>query len=102
MTMNHRVVLLRREAGRDSVGQPIDTWAALPAIWADVRFQTGAEVLRAGAETTIVKASIRIRARTDVTAAMHVRYLGVEYDIKSALPDSKDRQFMFLVCESVS
>lgn len=101
MTMNHRVTLLKRTAGRDAAGQPVDSWVALPSIWANVKFQTGAEVLRANAETSIVRVSVRIRARTDVDGAWRVRYLGVEYDIKSALPDSNDRQFMFLVCESV-
>ena len=101
MTMNHRVTLMRREQGRDAAGQPVDGWTDVTTIFSNVKFQTGAEVLRANAETSIVRVSIRIRARADVDGAWRVRYLGVEYDIKSALPDSNDRQFMFLVCESV-
>lgn len=101
MTMNHRITLLRREEGKDAAGQKIQSWAALAPIWSDVRFQTGAEVLRADAETSVVRVSIRIRARTDVDNSMRVRYLTTEYDIESALPDSNDRQFMFLVCRSV-
>lgn len=101
MTMNHRVTLLTREQGRDAAGQPIDDWVDIATVFSNVRFQTGAEVLRANAETLIVRVSVRIRARNDVDGAWRVRYRGVEYDIKSALPDSSDRQFMFLVCESV-
>lgn len=98
--LNHRIELLRHVAGRDAAGQAVQSWAALPPIWADVLFQTGAEVMRAGADMSVVKCSIRIRARRAVDASMRARYLGVDYDIKSALPDSKDRDYMFLACES--
>jgi SPP1 family predicted phage head-tail adaptor len=97
--MNHRITLLQRTAGTDAVGQPVSTWADVATIWADVRFQSGAEVLRAGAEVSIKRASVRIRARADVGSAWRVRYAGEEYDIKSTLPDA-DRSFMFLVVES--
>lgn len=99
--MNHRVTLLNRATERDAAGQKADTWAELGSIWADVRFQTGAEVLRANAETSVVRVSIRIRARSDVDNGMRVRYLANEYDIESALPDSSNCQFMFLVCRRV-
>jgi len=102
MTMNQRVTLLKREQGRDAAGQPVEGWPEVATIWANVKFQTGAEVMRANAETSIVRVSIRIRARPDVDGAWRVRYLGVEYDVKSVLPDSADRQFAFIVCESVT
>lgn len=101
MTMNQRVTLLKREQGRDAAGQSNESWGDVATIWANVKFQTGAEVLRANAETSIVRASIRIRTRNDVDGTWRVRYLGAEYDVKSALPDSADRSFMFLVCESL-
>lgn len=97
--MNHRITLMRREAGFDPAGQPVTDWADVATIWADVRFQSGAEVLRANADVSVRRASIRIRARKDVDASWRVRYAGEEYDIKSALPDV-DRSFAFLVVES--
>lgn len=99
--LNHRVTLLNRSTGRNAAGEKVDAWAELSSIWADVRFQTGAEVLRANAETSVVRVSIRIRARDDVDNGMRVRYLAKEYDIESALPDSINSQFMFLVCRRV-
>jgi SPP1 family predicted phage head-tail adaptor len=98
--MNHRITLLRRQAGRDALNQPIEDWADVATIWADVRFQSGAEVLRANAEVSVKRASIRIRARKDIDASWRIRYQGEEFDVKSALPDD-DRSFVFLVCESV-
>lgn len=99
--MNDRIELLKRGAGRDAAGQPVESWDALPAIWADVKFQTGAESMRANVDVSIVKCSIKIRKRADVDASMRVRHHGIVYDIKAPLPDSNNRDFMFLVCESV-
>lgn len=98
--MNHRITLLKPPVGTDAAGRALKEWVSLPSIWADVRFQSGVEAIRGGADTSIVKVSIRIRARADVDTGMRAQYKGVEYDIKSALPDNNDRQFMFLVCES--
>lgn len=99
--MNDRITLQRRVEGEDTLGQPVDDWSTIAQVWAHVRFQSGAEVLRAGADTSIVKCSIRVRARTDVDTAARVLYKGKAYDIESALPDDRDRRFMFMVCEAV-
>lgn len=99
--LNHRITLLKRAASRNAANERVNGWVDLGDTWADVRFQTGAEVLRAGADVSIVKCSIRIRARPGIDASMGVRYLGVVYKISAPMPDSTDRQYMFLVCESV-
>lgn len=100
MKMNDRITLLKRESGRDAAGQPAETWPGVTTIWAHVKFETGAQVLRANADISVVRVSIRIRARTDVDQTFRVRHKGVEYDVKSVIPDSSDRAFMFLVCEA--
>ena len=98
--MKHRIKLMRRADGVDSVGQPSKGWILASEIWADVRFQSGAEVMRAGAEASVVKASIRIRARPDVDATMRAAYKDLTFDIQAVLPDN-DRSFAFLVCEAI-
>lgn len=100
--MNDRIVLLKRADVRDGAGQPVENWNPLPERWANILFQSGAEVMRANADVAIKKCSIRIRASRDVDESMRARYQGTIYDIKSVLPDSSDRDFMFLVCESTS
>jgi len=99
--LNDRIELLKREVGRDGAGQPVEGWPVLRPTWANVKFQSGAGAMRANADLSIVKCSIRIRAARDVDASMRARYAGVAYDIKAVLPDSDSRDFMFLVCESV-
>jgi SPP1 family predicted phage head-tail adaptor len=98
--MNHRITLLERLGGTSAAGRPSTTWVDVATIWADVRFQSGAEVVRGGADMSIKRASIRVRTRKDVDAGWRVRYAGEVYEIKGPpLPDA-DRQFMFLVCEA--
>lgn len=100
--MNDRITLQRREAGQDSIGQPTQAWADLHPVWAHVKFQSGAEAIRANAETSTAKVSIRIRARKDVDAGMRVKHKSWVFEIKSPpLPDDRDPRFMFLVCEVV-
>lgn len=97
--MNHRIALLQRAPGTNGAGQPSKVFNEVATIWADVRFQSGAEVLRAGADVAIKRVTIRIRARAGLDTGWRIRYQGEMFDIKSALPD-QDRSFMFLVCES--
>lgn len=90
---------MRRDAGVDSVGQPVTGWVDVATVWAHVLFQSGAEVLRANADVSVKRASIRIRARKDIDASWRVRYDGEEYEVMGPpLPD-KDPVFMFLICE---
>jgi SPP1 family predicted phage head-tail adaptor len=101
MKMNDRVTLLRRMAGRDAAGQAYENWVPRFDTWANVKFESGAQVLRSNADVSITRVSIRIRTRPDIDATHRVRYKGTDYDVKALLPDSADRAFMFLVCEAV-
>jgi SPP1 family predicted phage head-tail adaptor len=100
--LNDRITLQTRQAGVDEVGQPVETWADAAQVWANVRFQTGAEVLRNDLAASIVRISVRIRVLAGIDASWRLVFKDAAYNVKSALPDSEDRRFMFLVCESAS
>lgn len=86
---------------KDELGQPIPTWPELAKVWADIRFQSGLEAVRADAPVSVAKASIRIRRRTDVLPNMRVvDDEGRIYDIKAVLPDKQSRQYIDLLCET--
>jgi SPP1 family predicted phage head-tail adaptor len=86
---------------KDELGQPIPGWPDLDSMWGDIRFLSGLEASRADAPVSIVKASIRIRRRTDVLANMRaVDDEGRIYDIKAVLPNKQNRQYIDLVCET--
>ncbi|MOA62674.1 Phage head-tail joining protein [compost metagenome] len=54
--------------------------------------------IKADAEVSIVRASIRIRRRTDVDAGMRVLLGAVVYDIEAVLP-GPTREYADLVCK---
>ena len=101
MNMNDRITLQRPGPGAGKL-RAHATWEPIATVWANVLFPSGVEVVRAGAEVSIVKCSIRIRRRTDIDTAARVLFKGKAYDVESALPDGRDSHFMFLVCKAVT
>lgn len=97
-TLNSRVVIKSRSTTQDAIGQQVETWSTVATVWANIRFTSGKEAIKSGAETSTARASIRIRKRADVTAAMRVYHGSVIYDIEAVLPDEERREHCDLVC----
>lgn len=100
--LDKRVTLRTQTTGQDAAGQPGPGWTDLvPLVWANVRYNSGAESIKAGADTSVVKASIRIRYRAGVTAGMRVVYGTQVFDIKAMLPNQR-HGYIDLVCEVIN
>ena len=100
--LNTRITIEKRTAAVDAWGSPLpDAWAEVACVWSDFRHQSGSEAIRADAETSTVRASVRIRWRTDIDAGMRIVAGGAIYHIQAVLPDLKGRVFVDLVCERV-
>ena len=97
--LNRLVTLQQLVDGQDSIGQPVQTWEDLAQVWANIRYLNGIESIKAGGETSVAKASIRIRYRTDVTATMRVSIGETVFQIKAVLPDESGKQHVDLACE---
>jgi SPP1 family predicted phage head-tail adaptor len=100
--LNCIVTIKQLAAGQDAIGQPTTTWQDFASEWANILHPTGVESIQADAQSSTVKASIRMRKRTDVTEAMRVYYGTTIYEIKAVLPDETKRDRMDLSCERVS
>lgn len=100
--LNCRITLRQRVTGQDAIGQPVQTWADVAPVWADIRHPGGLETVKADADVSVVKASIRIRHRTGIDAGMQVVHGADIYDIKAVLPDSASKRHLDLVCELVA
>ena len=100
--LSTRVTLQARTTAADELGQPLDLWSDLATVWADVRHSGGLEVIRAGGQVSEVRASIRIRRRTDLTAGMRVVVGSVVYDIEAVLPHAGRQDHTDLVCKVVT
>ncbi|WP_284213875.1 phage head closure protein [Comamonas jiangduensis] len=97
---SHQIHIQRRTGGHDEWNSPNPQgWENITAkpIWANVRHQSGSESIRAGADVSIVRASVRIRWRTGVDAGMRVLHGGQVFDVEAVLP-SADRTHIDLVC----
>lgn len=100
-TLRHRINIEQRASGADALGQPVDTWEVVAEVWANIKHQSGLSAIKAGADTSIVQVSIRIRHRVGIDAGMRVTHAGDTYDIRAVLPDGK-KQYLDLVCQKVS
>ncbi|MFE1574319.1 phage head closure protein [Comamonas odontotermitis] len=99
--LRDRIKIQKRTGGVNEVGEPLpDGWEDYVSLWANVRHQSGSEAIRSGADTSTVKASVRVRWRTDLTAGMQMIHLGQIYDIEASLPGS-DRVWTDLLCRLV-
>ncbi len=87
---------------QDELGQPTGAWTTVCTPWVNVRFLNGAETIKAGAETSTAKVSIRGRYRTDLTSAMRVEIGSTVYQIKAVLPDEEGKEYVDLVCEVIA
>jgi SPP1 family predicted phage head-tail adaptor len=99
--LNRKITIQSIGSSVDSIGQPVETWSTFATTWANIRFLNGVESVKADAEVSVSKASIRIRYRQDITAAMRVSYNSITYQIKAVLPDEAKRDHVDLVCEVV-
>lgn len=103
-TLRHRVTIKARTAGKDAAGQPSTTWGTTVAdnVAADIRVLSGLETIRAGEQSTVSRASVRIRWRTGIDAGMRVYHGSTVYEITSVQPDMVRRDRVDLACEVVN
>lgn len=100
--LRDRITVQKMGSGVDEWGTPLPTdWQEYAKVWANFKHLTGSESIRSGADTSIVKASVRVRFRKDIDASMRVQHLGFTYDIEAVLPDDR-RVFMDLICKRVT
>ena len=98
--LRHRVTLQTLTVGQDDIGQPVTAWADTATVWADVRHLSGLSAIKAGADVSLTKASIRMRYRA-VNAGQRVVYGSEVFDVQAVLPDCK-KSYIDLVCEVAS
>lgn len=99
-SLKKRIQIEKRGPAVDDWGQPApEAWLPHVKLWANIRHLNGVETIKADAPTSVLRASIRIRYRTDIVASMRVAYQGKFYDIKAAVPDEVNREHVDLVCE---
>lgn len=100
--LNRRITIQILGAATDSWGTPIpgvENWIDVGKVWANIDTLSGLGTIKADAQVSTVKASIRVRWRTDLAAGMRVLHGTTVYDVKAVLPDASGREHVDLVCE---
>lgn len=98
-TLRDRITIQRRTGGKDGWGSPLpEGWEEVAKLWANVRHLSGSAAIKAGADVSVVRASIRIRRRSDVDAGMRVLFGTQVYEIEAVLP-GEAREHIDLVCK---
>jgi SPP1 family predicted phage head-tail adaptor len=94
------ITLQARDSGTDDAGQPVQTWADLASVWADIRGANGLNTIKASLDGLEINAySFRIRYRTDVDAAERVVFNGQNFDVKQVRHDHARKEWCDLICE---
>ena len=106
-SLNSKVILQSPADGFDEIGQPVTTWVDVVIdgtldnkIPADVRYQSGLSAIKAGADVSTAKASIRLRHRA-VNAGQRIKQGDTVFAIQAVLPDAR-RVYVDLVAEVVT
>ncbi|MDK4545145.1 phage head closure protein [Kingella kingae] len=87
----------------DEYGQIIKVWQEKCTVWANVKFQNGAEYQRANVDFGDKTASVRIRYRKDIHNQMRAVLLDFGDEImaiEAVLPDMVARKHIDLVCRA--
>ena len=94
--LRHLVSLQSRVDTVDALGQPSTSWLTVASVWANIKYLNGLSAIKAGADTSISKVSIRVRHGT-FNAGQRVVYGDEVFEIEAVLPDGK-KAFIDLVC----
>lgn len=98
--LKSQITIQAKTTSVDEYGEPLPgVWTDVATVWADIKHISGMETLRSGVELSVVRASIRIRYRTGLSAGMRAVHGARVYDIRAALPDEASREYVDLVCE---
>lgn len=98
--LNTRVNIEQRTSSQDELGQPIETWSLVAAVWGSVRHLSGVAAIKSGADGSTVKASFRIRYMAGIDSGMRVTVDGKHYNIVAILPNKAER-YIDLVAEVI-
>lgn len=100
--LNRLVTIKAPPTAQDAIGQPAGVWTTvISGIRANVLYLSGSESIKAGADTSSGKASIRIRYRAAVTAAMRVELGSTMFQINAVLHDEQAKDWTDLACEVI-
>ena len=81
--MDRKIVIEQLSVSQNAIGEAVETWAVLAAIWAEVNDLRGKEVIEARATQAEIDTIFRIRHIAGVKHDMRISHDGGYYNIRS-------------------
>ena len=81
--LDRRITIQALTATQDGAGQPVETWADLATVWANVQHLRGIEPFQGQEFNAQRKTVFKIRYRDDVDVTCQIIFDGDTYDIFS-------------------
>lgn len=100
-TLDTRIRIESPSTQVDSIGQPLDEWLLVTSLWASVRHLSGTATIKAGADSSTVKASFRCRYMAGIDAGMRIMVGAINYNIVAVLPNKREG-YIDIVAEVIS
>ncbi len=100
--LDQRITLQAATVTRDAVGGPMEAWADLVTLWANVRDLSGKAIHEAEQVGSSVTRRVTIRHRSGVTAALRVKFDDARVAKVAYVREVGRREFIELDCEMLT
>ena len=95
--LNRRVTIQQLSTAQDPLGQPVQTWATVAEVWAEVKDVSGREYIAAGGVKNSADTKITVRHIAGLVPAMRVLCGANAYNIEAVL--DQDNRTLLLMCQ---
>lgn len=99
---DQRITLQTATLSRDAVGGPVETWADTVTVWASIRPLSGKQIAQAQQVGAVVSKALTLRWRSDVTAAMRVKFADATTAKVHWCEDYRREGRIVIVCEDLN
>ena len=98
--LRHRIAIQTNTPSVDAYGQPVEGWATVATVWAEVVMLSGRELM--AAQQVESQASVRVTIRRrDVDARQRVSWDGRLFGVEAIIHDDSNRRTTQLLCSEV-
>lgn len=97
--LDRRIVIQRNTAAQDTAGEPVESWATLSTVWAQIEPLRGVERWQAEQVNAELELKVRIRYLAGVTPKDRFTLGGETYEIESVMEIGR-QEGMELLCSA--
>lgn len=101
--LRHQVTIQSKSETTDAFGGPVDTWADVATVWANVEPLQGRELVNAQTVNAETTTRITMRYLTGVIPANRIIFEGKFYNLQAVIdPELKHRELIIMASEGLN